>query len=199
MNTPKDKKHTLGITTPTHGYIDVYQKREIWKGAAKKFNGDFKIGHNSGNAIEMLRLEIPYKKCLIKISESDTRPLKFRFELNFTRKFNFNISWEDTVEKILKVFGKQDIIIGEDKFDRRFLIQSNNADLLKIVLSDSEIRNLILKHNIYSLICEYNKKKKKHSYLCVVNRTTETIETFSELIDLQLMLIDKFIKTRLLK
>lgn len=103
-----------------------------------------------------------------------------------------NINWEDSVEKFLKLFGKQDIIIGEELFDDKFLIQSNNPELLKKLLSDKQLKAQLIKHNIYSLICNYNKRNRKANLLCVVNRSTDSFETFNELIELQFLLIDKF-------
>ncbi len=191
-NQKKDSFIKQAFVTRTHGFIDVSEKREIWNTIAEKYDGNFSVGKTIDHVLETLRLQIPYKGCMINASESDTRPLKFEVVVNFTQVFDFNISWEDTVEKFFKLFGKQDIIIGEDEFDDKFLIQSNNPDLLKQTLSDSKIKQLIIKHNIYLLNSKYDKKNDRTNILCVINRTTDSLVTLNELIELQMLLIDKF-------
>ncbi len=195
----KDSFLKQTFVTQTHGYLDVSQKRDLWRKIAFEYDGKFTIRHNSGNELEIFKLKIPYKKYTIELSESDTRPLKFYLEFDLIEKFNFYISWEDTIEKFLKLFGKQDIVIGEKIFDDKFLIQSDRPDLLKKLLSDSKIKRLIIKHNIYSLICEYDKHTGINKLLSVINRTTDSLETIKELIKLHFLIIDKLEENRMMK
>ncbi|MFC2097248.1 hypothetical protein ACFLSI_02820 [Bacteroidota bacterium] len=180
-------------------YKDVSSKRELWKEIANLFNGKLTIKQTISKEAETLILKIPYKKVQIELIETDTKPLKFYFDINFLSKFEFNISWEDTIEKILKIFGRQDIIVGEEKFDRKYLIQSNNEDILKNIFADSNLKRLIIKHNIYLINCSYNKTKEKHEISTVINRTTDKMEILVELIKIQFLLFDRLEYARIIK
>jgi len=190
----KEKKNNLNYELFIKGqiYKDVSSKRELWQEAGNLFNGKLTIKQTISKDLETLILKIPYKKYNIELIETDTKPLKFILDLKFIRKFEFNISWEDTMDRFFKIFGKQDIITGEKKFDSKYLIKSNNESLLKKIFIDSEVKRLIIKHNIYTINCSYNKTKDKHKILTLSNRTTDKIETLVELIKLQFLLIDKF-------
>ncbi len=193
----KDKLYTE-IFIKRQTYKDVSSKRELWKEIGNLFNGKLTIKQTKTMDLETLILKIPYKKSKIKLIETDTKPLKFKFDINFINKFEFSISWEDTIEKFLKIFGKQDIIIGEEKFDSKYLIQSNKEHLLKKILIDSDVKKLMIKHNIYLINCFYNKTKKSHEILTVINRTTDKMETLAELIKLQFLLIDRLESNRMI-
>lgn len=105
----KDKDSFLkgAYVTQTHGYLDVFSKREMWKQIAEEFKGDFKIAHNSSNELEIHKLIIQYKKWVINISESDTRPLKFEIEFNSVMDYSLVLGWEDSIEKLLKNLGNE--------------------------------------------------------------------------------------------
>jgi hypothetical protein len=99
--------------TRTHGFIDISKKRDFWKELSEEFDGVFKIKHTISKDLERLILQIPYKKYMIEFSESDTHPLKIESTLMANRDFEFIISFEDTLEKLLKLFGQQDIEVGD--------------------------------------------------------------------------------------
>jgi len=175
-------------------YKDVYSKKEVWKKLEQLFNGKLKIKHTINKDITSFQLDLPYKNHKLIITESDTKPLKFEIEFKLNKNFEFNISWEDTIEKILKVFGKQDIQINDKQFDKKYLIQSTDSDLITDLLNCKSIKNLILKYNIYLINFEYNEKKKNHKLLTVKDRNTKDINKLIELISLEFSIIDFFIK-----
>jgi len=174
-------------------YKNVFSKKDLWKDLAELYDGKFKIKQTISKDINSFRLEIPYKNFNIIITETDTKPLKFETKLNLNRKFEFNISWEDSIEKILKIFGKQDIIVGDKEFDKKYLIQSNDPNLIKDILNYREISKELLKHNIYVLILEYDKKIKNHRLIFIKDRNTQEKEIMINLIDLVIKLIDFFV------
>lgn len=181
-------KHTF--VTQTHGYLDVFQKRELWRQIGNDFKGQFKISHNSGNELESLRLIIPYRKYEIILSESDTRPLKFEIEFESLLAYKLIIGWEDSIEKILKQLGKKEIEVGNEKFDKHYLIKSNNADKTINLFSD-EIIDYFLKYNVYSLSFITDKKTKQSKLTSVISRTVDDKKTIEDLIMLHIKLIDK--------
>ena len=82
MSEMKNDKYLKQVfVTQTKGYLDVSIKRELWQKISDEFKGKFKISRTSGNVFEILKISIPYKNWEIKISESDTRPMKF--EISF--------------------------------------------------------------------------------------------------------------------
>lgn len=179
-------------------YKDVYSKKDLWKDLAKMFDGEFKIKQTISKDINSFQLEIPYKNHKIILTETDTKPLKFEMKLKLNRKFEFNISWEDSIERIMKIFGKQDIIIGNNEFDKKYIIQSNEPELITHLLNYREVSKILLKHNIYLLTMEYDKKYEEHKFMTVKDRNTKGKEVMIELINLEFRIIDFFINNNLM-
>lgn len=57
--------------------------------------------------------------------------------------FRFEIARKNILSTIGTLFGRQDIIIGDSKFDKDFVIKSNNPSQIKALLSNNEIRRRI--------------------------------------------------------
>ncbi len=180
-------------------YKDVFSKKDLWTDLAELYDGEFKIKQTISKDINSFRLEIPYKNHNIILTETDTKPLKFETELKLNRKFEFNISWEDSIERVLKIFGKQDIKVGDKEFDKKYLIQSNEPGLITNILNYREISRMLLKHNIYLLTLEYNKKDEGHKLMTIKDRNTKKKEIMIELINLEFSIIDFFIDNNLIR
>ncbi len=168
-------------------YKDVLDKKELWKIIAEKLNGEFKIKQTISRDISTLILEIPYKNQMVILTESDTRPLKSEINMDLNTKFEFGISWEGGVERIMKIFGSQDIQIDHQVFDKKYLIQSNNSQRTITILRD--LKDLILKLNIYIINLHYEKSG-QHKLLITKDRTSNTIDEIIGLLELNFRLID---------
>lgn len=188
-----DEKSNLNFTN-TQGYIDVSEKREVWKEIAKQYNGDFKISKTRDSVIEILRMQIKHNNYVINISESDTRPLKFEIEIKLQKEFNFTITPEDYLEKVYKFFGRQDVIIRNKILDDKYLIQSDKPDLLISVITDKDIQSRLIKCNINSIVFTFDKKKEVNTLFTMVNRTTNDVNSFKHLVDLHIMLVDTILE-----
>ncbi|MDE5420877.1 hypothetical protein L3073_01505 [Ancylomarina sp. DW003] len=175
-------------------YKDVRSKKHVWEELAHIFNGELKIKYTVSKVLYTLNLEIPYKNHNVVLIETDTKPLKFNVELDLNRSFEFNLSWEDYTEKVMKIFGKQDIDVGDERFDEKYLIQSNETELLKRFFKGRKLKESILKNNIYIVSFELLKNKGISNLLTVKDRNTKDINTLIELVQLQFMLIDRFIE-----
>ena len=180
--------------TNTKGYIDVSTKRGVWKEIAKQYNGDFKISKTRDSVIEILRMQIKHNNYVMNISESDTRPLKFEIDIKLDEEFNFTITPEDYFEKVSKFFGKQDVIIHNKILDDKYLIQSDQPELLISVIKDKDIQFGLIKCNINSIIFTYDKKKEAHTLFSMINRTTNDVDTFKNLVDLHFILTDTILE-----
>ena len=168
-------------------YKDVLDKKDLWKTIAEKLNGEFKIKQTISRDISTLILEIPYKDQMLVLTESDTRPLKSEINMDLKTKFEFGISWEGGVERIMKIVGSQDIQIGSQEFDKKYLIQSNNSSQTITILRD--LKDLILKLNIY-IINLHHEKSGQHKLLITKDRNSNTIDEIIGLIELNFRLID---------
>lgn len=186
------------IKGPSLGYTDNFPKREMWKEIAKEFNGEFKIKHNSGYELEIHNISIPYKKWNIKISVSDTRPLKFQIFFPASQYFELTLSWEDFIERIIKKFSKQEIEIGWKEFDKHYLIKSNRSDLVKKTIT-KEIQKSLLKHDVYSISYQTDLKSRTAELNSVIQRRAGNKEMIIELINMYKLLIDNFEKSKIIK
>jgi len=174
----------------TGGYLDVSSKRKLWKEISEKLGGRFRISLTSDNVIEIHRLIIPHKKWELKISESDTRPLKFEIKFKSNNDYELTIGPEDYVEKLLKHLGKREIEIGNNEFDNNYLVKSND-EVKTIKFFSKEIIKLLLKHNVYSLSYTTNTIKHTSTFMSAISRTIDEKIAFVELIYLHIKIIDK--------
>jgi hypothetical protein len=187
----KESLFTQMFITRTHGFIDISVKRNFWRDMANELNGKFIIKQTVSKDLEILILQIPYKQYLIQFRESDTQPLKISCELEANQKFEFYISYEDTIEKLLKLFGQQDIQVGDEEFDKKYLIQGKDAGIIKDLFTKNEIKSILLSNNVFSYNCIYDKKKKTIQLHCLVSRTINSKSELSELFKLFCITIDK--------
>jgi len=184
-------KNNDASSTRSHlGYIDVYPQRELWQKVSDDFNGSLRIKHDASNAIEILELSIPYKSLIIKLSLSDTRPLKFEISFNSSRDFGLVVSREDSLDKLLKKFGKREIEIGFGEFDNQYFIQSNNSSLALSLLTNTVAQEM-LNHNIASLSISINQKSCKGEYICCAGRVVSNKEDLADLIKLHQLIVDR--------
>lgn len=186
------------IKGPSHGYTDVFPKREMWKKIAKEFNGVFKIKHNSGNELEIHQITLPYKKWEIKISVSDSRPLKFKTSFSSSQNFELILSWEDFIERIIKKFNAAELQLGWKKFDDRYLIKSNQNDLVKSILTQ-DIQKCLLKHDVYSISYIPCLNSGSAELISVIQRQAGEKEMIVELITMFKLLIDNLEKSMIIK
>jgi len=193
----KDNLLKQVFVTQTHGYLDVFAKRELFNEVSKLFNGNFVIKHTPGKALSSFSISIPYKNRVIELTESDTRPLKLQISFETLTDFELILSREDAIEKILKKFGKPEIQLGLKEFDDHYLIKSNEPDLIKNVLS-IEIQKILLLYNVSSISIT-KEKNNKTNLLSVISRTFDDKKSYTDIIELHQLLIDKLEKVHVIK
>ena len=199
MNKEKDENiiQTI-IRGPSYGYTDNFPKRQMWREVAKELNGEFKIKYNSGQELEIHNISIPHKKWTIRISVSDSRPLKFQISFSSSQDFELILSWEDFIERIFKKFSKPEIELGWKEFDNHYLIKSNRSDLVKKTIT-KEIQKDLLKHNVYSISYNTDSSTRTAELISVIQRKTGNKEMIFELIEMYKLLIDNLEKSRIIK
>ncbi len=185
--------------TRTQGFIDISRKRNFWKELSDELGGVLKVKQTVSKDLEKLILQIPYKQYMVEFSESDTHPLKIETTLSANRDFEFMISFEDSIEKLLKLFGQQDIEIGDEVFDKKYLIEEKNTNFIGQILSEEGIKTIILKNNVFSFGCNYQKSENTLQLSSLVSRTINSKAELSELFKLFCLTIDKMKALDLIK
>ncbi|MBX2842384.1 MAG: DUF3137 domain-containing protein [Flammeovirgaceae bacterium] len=167
-------------------------KEEIWKQLAKELSGNFDNSEFSERSNP--KVQVQFKEWTITLDSFHrsagkcTIPIT-RIRAPFLNKdgLKFKISKEDIFTNINKLFGTQDIIIGESEFDKKYLIQGNDELKVKKLLSNKMIRNLIdLQPDIHFEIKEdegfFNKEEyiQKGAHLLYFE-STQTIKDIEQL------------------
>lgn len=199
MSEMKNDKYLKQVfVTQTKGYLDVSIKRELWQKISDEFKGKFKISRTSGNVLEILKISIPYKNWEIKISESDTRPMKF--EISFISQFDYElvIGYEDAFDKILKRLGRKEVEMGNEIFDNKYLIKSQNSEITKRIFKQ-DIMDDFIKFDIYSLAYTTDSKKRTSNLISVISRTVDDKLTIESLIRLHMRIVDKLKELKLIE
>jgi hypothetical protein len=186
------------INGPTFGYTDNFPNRGMWEQIVKELNGEFKVLHNSYNGIESHIVSIPYKNRVIRISVSDAKPLKVQIQFDSIQDFELFLSWEDFLERLLKLFQKPEIQIGWKEFDTHYLIKSNRADFVRSTIT-KDIQTVLLKYNVYSLSYQTNTETMTAEMLCVIQRNVGNRGMILELLEMFQSFIENLIKEKVIK
>ncbi|WP_320054450.1 hypothetical protein [uncultured Acetobacteroides sp.] len=177
--------------TRTQGFIDIATKRTFWQELATELGGTVSTKQTISKDLERLTLQIPYRQFHVEFTESDTHPLRISCKMGANRKFEFSISYEDTIEKLLKLFGQQDIQIGDKEFDKRYLIQGKDTSVVTDLLSKSEIKAILLSNNVFSYSSSYSESDNTILLTSLVSRTISTKAELAELFKLFCLTIDQ--------
>jgi hypothetical protein len=197
MDEDKNKLKKI-LREPTLGVTDVSRNRTMWQEIADEMNGEFHIKHTKSHEIEMQNISIPYKSWSVEISVSDTKPLKFNMIFTSHQVFEFNLSWEDLIEKIRKKFGARDIETGSKEFDVRYLITSDKPWIVKELLT-GEIRDSMLKHNVYTLSYHSEKNTTVSELTGIIQKTPGDKAMILEMIRLFQRLADHLQKMKIVR
>ena len=178
------------FVTQTKGFVDISQKRQFWSDFAEQKNGLFKINQTISKDLRLFNLKIPVENGNIEFKESDTHPLKVICEINADKKIEFSITQKDFFDKFYTVFGFQAITVSHPDFDKKYLVKSFDENIVGQILKSESVIPLILKTNIYSISCEYDKKKSKIKLMGMVGRSVNSLNElnnvyylFNEMID----------------
>lgn len=125
-------------------------KESIWKSFTAQVNGKYverSYWHSD-------KTEVIYKNWIIvfdnyteyrTVSSTTIQQTYTRVICAYTTvdNFRFEISRTNFLNSIGKLFGSQDIKIGDTKFDKDFIIKTNDPTQVKALLSNNEIRRRI--------------------------------------------------------
>jgi len=192
MKETERKERLFGqmFLTRRQGFMDISEKRHFWKDLADELNGTLIVEQSISKEVESLMLQIPYKRYNIKFTESDTLPLKINCKLPINQLFEFSVSYEDSIEKLLKLFGHQDIQVGDTLFDKKYLIQGTDDELVTYLFADGETKAILLSNNVFSFTCRYDKTDRTIQLASLASQTVHSKSELSELFRLFYLTID---------
>ena len=64
--------------------------------------------------------------------------------------FRFLLILQNLKNQIKKLFGMQDILVGHEALDRKFIIQANDENKIKPILTDEKAIDMLLKYPVIS-------------------------------------------------
>ncbi len=121
-------------------------RNEIWEQIAKELGGEYRDGGVLGK--NMLRVRSGDWEITLDtyaVGEGDTLATHTRMRAPFINKdgLYFKISREGLFAPIENLLGMQDIAVGDEYFDKNFLIKGNNEEKVKMLLKSPKLKTLI--------------------------------------------------------
>jgi hypothetical protein len=118
---------------------------EIWRKLEQEANARFE----KGDFWHRDKVEVRHGEWTITLdtyfsAANKNEYTRLRAKLPMQADFRFLITREGVLSEIAKIFGAQDIQIGDTEFDKNFMIKGNNEQLIKQMLQNARIRELLL-------------------------------------------------------
>ena len=121
-------------------------KDEIWSQLSQEIGADYRESgfFTSGKVtLSHRQWEITLDTYTTKSGESSTTYTRIRAPYVNRDGFRFTIYRKNIFSGVGKLFGMQDIEIGDPFFDDEFIIQGTHTDLVESLLANTRIRQLI--------------------------------------------------------
>ncbi|MGB0849965.1 MAG: hypothetical protein ACPGTP_01855 [Bacteroidia bacterium] len=164
-----------------------YSEPAIWEAAANKIGGTFILGNwLTSNKIEYTYHSVSYdhkwKIVLDKYSSNDENSITYhRVQTVFLSKdgLECRLYPNRLLSSILKTIGFQDIEIGDQRFDQKFMIKGNDIEKIKILFHSKPIRDCLVTESDFLLSIEdhislYKPKNKSRIYFQTSHRLLTT-------------------------
>ena len=171
---------------------------QIWQEVSKAVGGSLKTAHATSNALIQHTLKIPYKNYEILLSQSGTKSIEFEIEFQSEIDYKLDIFNEDYLEKVLKIIWKKEIEIRYEKFDKQYIIRSNDPEKT-IALLTINICDKILSNNILSISFSANRSKKIGKLLTSESGKISSAKEILDQIELHQLLIDRLTALNIVK
>lgn len=124
-------------------YVAIWQKFVDEKGGFFVPNCDIKVRV----PVKSFDADFSIYSHYTTVSKTSYQSLYTRGILEFFANDNYEllITQQGIVENVSKLFGAQDITIGQKKFDRKFMLKSNDEAKTLLLMSDKSISELMLR------------------------------------------------------
>lgn len=159
--------------------------KQIWKEFAQKTKGKFEYDESVFPLGDRFKCKIDYDFDGFSVhfiayqhrTATDYAPkiyTKVFVPLDKEFSLGFSLYPENIANRILKVVGFQDIIIGIPELDKKFIFKGNDPNTIKKIFSNEQITKLLLTNY------DYNLKIKKGKNLLEIELPSKTDFLFSE-------------------
>ena len=188
----------------------VNNKYNIWEEFTKETNGKFIpefSWHSAKTEIEYNSFKIIFDNYTLWNGKYSKKMTRIIVPFNSKEKFIFEINESSLIRNVEKLFGGQDVKIGREDFDKKYIIKTNNEHKIKTLLQNSKIRSLIEKdENIHIEISEqkgiWEEKLPENKFelsfyddgeINDIERLKSLLDLFKEMINvlIEMKLIDK--------
>ena len=122
-------------------------RKEAWK----QFSNEIQAKYVKGGILKSDRIEatfqnwqIVYDTAHIPMGAAILRHLRIRTPFKAKSDFQFSISKKSFLDKIVEKFGNSNIETGNSHIDDNFVIKSNSAEKIKLLLSNEALVSLLL-------------------------------------------------------
>lgn len=122
------------------------KKSEIWKQLSEKIEAHYVKDEPPVRSKIVAMIDewtVTIDTHVIQTQHDKIEYLRMRAPYVNADGFRFCIYQENIYHSIGKVFGLQDVKTGHDEFDNKFIVQTNNEDKIKKLLSNKRIREII--------------------------------------------------------
>ncbi len=132
------------------------KKEDIYKQLATDLNGKFTLG----DFYNPVKVDVPFQNWTITLDTNvlmefinisagnpyggNSEYTRVRASFLKTSNFQFSITNTSVFDSFVKIFGAQDITVGDEVFDKLFTIKGNDEFKIKELFSKAVIRNLLL-------------------------------------------------------
>jgi hypothetical protein len=130
------------------------QIKEIWQQFSSVHNGIYlegKYGNEDCVEIHYRGYEIVFDRYIhyqvVGGHSYDTEFTRIRAEFISTNGLKFQISRQGFIDRIGKIFGMQDVRIGNQEFDNKFVVKGNDEFQLKMLFSNDTLVKLLQSQN----------------------------------------------------
>jgi len=169
-------------------YVDVKRNKQLWKEFCEEKNGSFQIRNTNDFAFSNMQMRLPYDNSEISFRESDTNLLKIEYCFTKPLDFSFQISFEDFIEKTIKLISNKEVEIGDKHFDNKYLISTNHEEKLKVLFSNKLLKELLLLQNISNF--QIRNKDGQGTLFLLGGRHVITMESLYNLYEIMVITIE---------
>lgn len=121
-------------------------KKEIWSQIADEIGGEIIAGgfwKKGGIRFQHGEWELVLDTYTVSNGKHSSTYTRLRAPFLNKDKLYFKIYREGLFSAMGRFFGLQDLVIGDDYFDKKFVIKGNNAEKIKTLLNDDRLKELI--------------------------------------------------------
>ena len=125
----------------------VFGWKSVWMDLADEMHGEF----IEGTLLTQAKLPLATKPWTVHmkmhshpIGKSIAETTVIALPYAPLHEFKMAVHNSSPIEEVAKVFGLQDVVIGDARFDKEFIVQGNSADLLRELFADANVREHML-------------------------------------------------------